>query len=119
MKPVPLRIFILGLLWAIFAAMLPVGVVLWRWVSLWQDPPDGRILGPLAVTCAASGIVGYWRKNKALFQLPPDLEAARELAGAVKRETTVQTVEHQEHPSATVITTVKETETLPPKEPQA
>ncbi len=83
MKPVPLKVFLLGMLWAIVYAMAPVGVVIWRWVELWQDKPDMRILGPMAITCAAMGAVGYWRKYSALVRLPPDWAQAREMAQSV------------------------------------
>lgn len=108
---IPFRVFALGMLWAIVSAMAPVGVLLWRWISLWQDPPDWRIIGPVAITCAATGAIGFWRKYKALLQLPPTFQLALDLATQIKTVKTTETVEHQQYPAATVTTTVEETKT--------
>ena len=83
MTKVPFRVFALGMAWAMLAAMAPVGVVLLDWTTRWTDPPDPTMLWHLAATCAVGGAVSFWRKHKALLQLPPDLQAAKDLA-AVK-----------------------------------
>ena len=110
---VTLRVFLLGMLWAMFSAMAPLAVLILDWTARWTDPPDPTMLWHIAATCAVGGAVGYWRKYKALLRLPPDLELARELASQVKTVTTTETVEHQTHPTATVTTTVQETKTEP------
>ena len=118
MDQIPLRVFILGLVWAAVSAMLPVGVLIWRWISLWQDSPDWRILGPVAITCAGTGAWGFWQKYKAQIALPPTWAQARELVNQVKTVTTTETVEKHTQPTATVTTTVEETKITsgPPKE---
>lgn len=119
MKPIPLRVFLLGLLWTVVYGMLPVGVMVWRWVELWKDWPDWRVIGPAVYTSAGLGAFAYWRKYQAQLELPPDFQWARELADGVKRrETTVQTVEKQADPPAIVTTTIKETEIVKPPENQ-
>ena len=119
MKPIPISVFILGLGWAMVSAMLPVGVLLWRWISLWQDSPDWRIIGPVAVTCAGTGAFGFWRKYNAQISLPPSWAQARDLVGALKHETTVETERRLPETA-----TVKQTQNLPaspdpPREPSA
>jgi hypothetical protein len=118
MKQIPISVFLLALLWAAISAMAPVGVLLWRWVSLWQDPPDWRIIGPVAITCAGTGAWGFYQKYKAQIALPPAWAEARDLLSQMKTVTTVETVEQQTHPTATVTTTVQETK-MTPIEPTA
>jgi len=110
MTTIPIRVFILGILWATMAAMAPAAAMVIYWLQHWQDPVDWEMFAYVAGTGALTGALGFWRKYKALLQLPPDLEMARELAQAVKtRETIVETVTQHEHPSATVTTTMRET----------
>lgn len=117
MKPIPLRVFLLGLLFTIAYALVPAAFVTWKWVTLWHDWPDWRILGPLVYSTGGLGVTAYVLKYRALLQLPPDWSQAWQLAqGARRRETTVQTVEKQMDPPAVVTTTVKETEILKPPE---
>ena len=111
---IPIRVFLLALVWAAVSAMAPVGVLLWRWISLWQDAPDWRIIGPVAVTCAGTGAWGFWQKYKAQIALPPSWAQAQELVSQVKTVTTTETVEKQLHPTATVTTTVEETKISTP-----
>lgn len=113
MSQIPLRVFLLALVWTTVSAMAPVGVLLWRWISLWQDPPDWRIIGPVAITCGGIGAWGFIQKCKAQIQLPPAWAQARDLIAQMKRETTVVTEEQQKNPPAKVTTTVKETEMVP------
>lgn len=76
---VPMRVFLLGLAWAILAALAPVTVLIVDWVTRWTDPPDPTMLWHLAVTCAVGGAVSFWRKHRALLQLPPILAQAKKL----------------------------------------
>jgi hypothetical protein len=119
LQRIPLKVFLLGLLWTLCYGALPVVVMVWKWVELWQDWPDWRVIGPAVYTSVGLGVFAYWRKYQALLQLPPDIEWARQLAGDVKRETTVQTVEKQMDPPAIVTTTVKETEIVKQDAPQS
>lgn len=79
---VPLRVFLLGLAWAILAACAPVAVMLIDWTTRWTDPPDPVMVWHLAATCAIGGGVSFWRKHKALLELPPLLKKAKELQGS-------------------------------------
>ena len=115
---IPLSVFALGILWAAISAMLPVAVLLWRWVSLWQDPPDWNVVGPVALTCAGTGAWGFWQKFKAQIALPPKWAQARDLVAQVKTVKTTETVVQQTHPTATVTTTVEETRTTPAEAPK-
>jgi hypothetical protein len=108
---IPLHVFALGMAWAIISAMAPLGILIYDWVTRWSDPPDPTMLIHVGLVCAAGGAIAYWRKYKALLQLPPELELARQLASQVKTVTTTETVEHLTHPTATVTTTVEETKT--------
>ncbi len=120
MKPIPLKVFLLGLLITIAYAMVPVIVLTWKWVTLWQDWPDWRILGPVVYSTGGLGTVAYIMQYRAYLQLPPEWAEAWKLAeGVRKRETTVQTVAKQSNPPSVVTTTVKETEILKPQEPPA
>lgn len=113
-RKIPLSVFFLGLLWCMVSAMAPVGVLLWRWVSLWSDPPDWNVVGPVAITCAGMGAWGFWRKYSAQVSLPPTWAQAIDLAGKVK--TTTETVEQLKNPPRTVTTTVEETKAKPPED---
>ena len=104
-----MQVFVLGMAWAAISAMAPAAVLVINWTARWADPPDWNMVGQVALTCAVGGIIGYWRKYKALLQLPPSLEMARELASQVTTVTTTETVEKQAFPPATVTTTVEET----------
>lgn len=111
MSTIPLRVFILGMLWATLSAMAPAAAMVLYWLQHWQDPVDWHMFAYVAGTGAITGALGFWRKYKALLKLPPDLERARELAQEIKVVTTTETVQKQEHPSAVVTTTVEKTET--------
>ena len=82
---IPISVFLLALLWATISAMAPVGVLLWRWISLWQDSPDWRIIGPVAITCAGTGAWGFWQKYKAQIALPPVWAQAQALARSLAK----------------------------------
>jgi hypothetical protein len=103
------------MVWCIASSMAPLAVLILDWTARWTDPPDPTMLWHVGLTCAIGGGVAFWRKYKALLQLPPDLALARELASQVKTVTTTKTVEHQTHPTAEVTTTVEETKTENPK----
>jgi hypothetical protein len=110
---IPISVFALGILWAAISSMLPVGVLIWKWTANWQDPPDWNVIGPVALTCAGTGVWGFYQKYRAQIALPPKWAQARDLVAQVKTVTTTETVEHQTHPMATVTTTVEETKTTP------
>jgi hypothetical protein len=102
------------------AAMGPVAVLLINWTNRWSDPPDWMIVGQVAAACAITGGVAYWRKYRALIQLPPLWAAARDLAQQVKTVTTTETLERTQNPPGTIKTTVEETKvTSAPVEPQS
>lgn len=109
MDKIPLKVFLLGMIWTVCLSMAPVGVMLVYWLQHWDDAPDWNMFAQVFVTCAIGAVVAYWRKYKALLALPPSLEMARELATQVKTVTTTEMVEHQTHPTATVTTTVEQT----------
>jgi len=104
MKPkVPVSIFALGLVWAMVLAAIPAGGLLVYWTQTYQDGMDWNALLATAGPSALAGAVAYWRKNKALLELPPGLEMAREL---VEQSRTTQATDAQ----GTVTQTVKETQ---------
>ena len=104
MKPkVPVSIFALGLVWAMVLAAIPAGGLLVYWTQTYQDGMDWNALLATAGPGALAGAVAYWRKNKALLELPPGLEMAREL---VEQSRTTQATDAQ----GTVTQTVKETQ---------
>ena len=76
---VELRVWLLGLAWAMIATLAPVGIVLWRWTQNWADPPDLNATLWLTGTLMVQGAASYWRKHKALLQMPPILAKAKEL----------------------------------------
>ena len=117
MKPIPLRVFFLGLIFTICYALIPAAILTWRWVVLWQDWPDWRVLGPVVYSTGGLGVVAYIARYRAYLELPPTWSQAWELAeGARKRETTVQTV-NKPDAAPTITTTVKETQIIPPADP--
>lgn len=65
--------------------LAPVGVVLWRWSLHWNDPPDWDATAWLAATLFCQGAVSFWRKNKALLQLPQWAIEARQLAASAQK----------------------------------
>ena len=98
---VPLKVWLLGLLWAIISAMPPVGVLLIDWLQRWNDPPDPVMIWHLAATCAIGGAVAYWRKHKALLKLPPSVQAAWDLQASTNPPTTLSAaVEAQKQANA-------------------
>ena len=110
-KMISIRVFILGIIgWTLVSAFIPISTLLYRWITLWQDAPDWRIIGPVAMTSGIAGAVAFVLKYRALVQLPPAWAEAAELISGMKRETTVAVLS----PSGNTLTTVKETEMVPP-----
>jgi hypothetical protein len=80
LKKIPLRVFLLGLLWAAISACAPVGLLIWDWTANWDDPLDWAMIGRQALLTGGMGAYGFYRKHVALLQLPPEIEAAKGLA---------------------------------------
>lgn len=104
MKKVSLKIWIMGFVWFVGSCMGPFVTFIYDWHSRWDDPLDWTMLWHQFAACGATGAYMYWRKYKALIQLPPDLQMAREMASQVR--TTTETDQ-----SGTVTKTVEETHT--------
>lgn len=79
-KKVPLNVWLLGLLWASIYACSPVALLVLDALSDGKPLPSWHTVCRLSVGCAALGAGGYWRKHIALLQLPPVVEAAKEMA---------------------------------------
>ena len=111
MKPIPFKVFLIGLMWAACSGLSAGFALLIAWVQTYSDPPDWNLIGKTAAGGVIFAVGAYWRKYKAQIALPPDWAEARDL---VRTVTTVETVEKQLHPPTTVTTTVEQTTTGPP-----
>jgi len=81
-----LKIFLLGALWAVCGGLIPVGTLLWDWISRWSDPPDWTMVIHQAVLCSGLALIGYWRKYKAWLMQPP--EGSQNSAAGAQGQTT-------------------------------
>jgi hypothetical protein len=77
---IPLKVFLLGILWAAISACAPVGLLIWDWTANWDDPLDLSMIGRQALLTGGMGAYAFYRKHRALLQLPPEIEAAAKLA---------------------------------------
>lgn len=68
-----LRFFVLGASWAVLLTMGPVGITLWDAVQHYNDPVDWPQIEKLAAASAVPALIAYWRKHKALLEIPPGL----------------------------------------------
>ena len=65
------KIFLLGAVWAVLASLGPVAILVYDWLKRWDDPIDWGMVIHLAEVTAGTALVMYWRKYKALLQIPP------------------------------------------------
>ena len=76
-----LRIFALGCIWAGIGGLGPAAMALWQDLTTYQDYGVGwHNIGWMALAGAGPGVLGFWRKHKALLALPADVQAAIEAA---------------------------------------
>lgn len=70
-----LRTFIIGLIWAGFAALTPVGTILLDDLHT-GAPMNWPQTRRLSLFNALVGVTAYWRKHLALLKFPPDVQQA-------------------------------------------
>ena len=67
-----LKVFLIGLVWALGTALVPVAMFVYDSADRYKDDPlDWVMVWHLAVVAGGTGIAGYWRKYKAWLQAPP------------------------------------------------
>ena len=101
-KQIRASVFLLGALWAFVAAALPMCGVIGLWLTGMAAKPDWMTLWHSAAFHGGLGVVAFWRKNKALLQLPPMLAEVKSLV-----TTSAQMTEQAGQP-AKLVTTVTE-----------
>ena len=75
-----LRAFAIGLVWAGLAALSPVGISVLDDIQR-NEFTDWSKLRRQSVGMAFLGVTGYWRKHKALLELPPYLRKIKPPSG--------------------------------------
>lgn len=75
LRKIPLKAFALGLLWAGISATGPSAFLALDSLSTGQ-PVNWHQCGRVSLGCAGMGAVAYYRKYRALLQLPPGFEGA-------------------------------------------
>lgn len=102
------RFFILGLLYTVLYALIPVAVVLQHNYQNYADPVDWGLVWKLVAAAAGPAAYGYYREKRALLKIPPFFQIPPEFnpdIKQVKHETETTTVID---PSTTVVDTVTE-----------
>ena len=73
MAKIPLKLFLLGLLWAALSGCAPAFVLIQDDIAH-NDITDWAKVRRVSALSAGAGALGFWRKNRALLQIPPGLE---------------------------------------------
>jgi hypothetical protein len=68
---VNIRLFVLGAVWAALSSLAPAALIVWDTLQNYTDPVDWGQVGRVALVAAGGGVIGFYRKHKALLQLPP------------------------------------------------
>lgn len=67
-----LKVFLLGLFWAIGVALVPVAMFVYDSADRYkEDPLDWTMVWHLALTTGGAGALAYWRKYVAWLRMPP------------------------------------------------
>jgi hypothetical protein len=78
------KLFMLGAVWAAISSIGPAAVVIWDSLTNYTDPVDWMQVGRVALVCAGGGVVAFYRKHKALLEIPPGFYAT----GTIMADTT-------------------------------
>ncbi len=70
---IPLKVFLLGLLWAGLSGIAPVAVAIQDDVAK-NVPTDWSKVRRMSLVGAGVGVAGFYRKHRALLKLPPGFE---------------------------------------------
>lgn len=115
------RFFVIGAVYAVGSAILPVAWQLWYNYENYAGPIDWPLLWGTIASTTGPAIYLYWREHRALLKIPPFFDIPDEFKPQLKQVTTMkQTVTTSgTGDGSKVIDTVKEThiEPMPPKPP--
>jgi len=88
--------WVLGLLWTVSIPLLPVAEIVFEQRFTGSRQINWQLVWHQAVLLGGAALTAYWRKYKALLQLPPILEEAKKLQQGVKVTTTTTATVTQE-----------------------
>lgn len=83
-SPVAIEVFLLGLLWAAVVGLTPAATLVADWL-IQNQAIHWQTVWHLAAVNALLGVGAFWRKNKALLQLPPKFAEAKALQASAQQ----------------------------------